>query len=55
MTRSLRVQYPSFDEGQYLVLGAVLRHQIVLNFQAEAEGVGADHLVGLALKAVSAR
>jgi hypothetical protein len=28
----------------------VLRHRLVMNFQAEAEGMGADKLVSLVLK-----
>ncbi|HSA54515.1 MAG TPA: MoxR family ATPase [Gemmatimonadaceae bacterium] len=41
---------PDLDDVRAIAM-AVLRHRVVLNFQAEAEGVGADHLVELALKA----
>ena len=40
---------PDLDDVRNVAM-SVLRHRVVLNFQAEAEGVGADHLVGLVLK-----
>ena len=40
---------PDLDDVRAIAM-AVLRHRIVLNFQAEAEGVGADHLVRMVLK-----
>jgi len=43
---------PDLDDIRAIAM-AVLRHRVVLNFQAEAEGVGADHLVGLVVKAAS--
>jgi MoxR-like ATPase len=44
---------PDLDDVRAIAM-AVLRHRIVLNFQAEAEGVGADHLVGIVLKGAAA-
>jgi MoxR-like ATPase len=41
---------PDLDDVRAIAM-AVLRHRVVLNFAAEAEGVGADHLVELVLKA----
>jgi len=32
----------------------VLRHRILLNFQAEADGIDADHIVARLLEAVPA-
>jgi MoxR-like ATPase len=40
---------PDLDDVRAIAM-AVLRHRIVLNFQAEAEGVGADHLVSMVVK-----
>jgi MoxR-like ATPase len=43
---------PDLDDIRAIAM-SVLRHRIVLNFQAEAEGVGADNLVSQVLKAVA--
>jgi MoxR-like ATPase len=40
---------PDLDDVKAIAM-SVLRHRVVLNFQAEAEGVGADRLVSLVLK-----
>ena len=40
---------PDLDDVRSVAM-TVLRHRLVLNFQAEAEGVGADRLVAIALK-----
>ena len=40
---------PDLDDIRAIAM-SVLRHRIVLNFQAEAEGVGADNLVSQVLK-----
>jgi MoxR-like ATPase len=40
---------PDLDDIRAIAM-AVLRHRVVLNFQAEAEGVSADQLVGQVLK-----
>ena len=41
---------PDLDDVRAIAM-AVLRHRVVLNFAAEAEGVSPDHLVELVLKA----
>jgi MoxR-like ATPase len=43
---------PDLDDIRAIAM-SVLRHRIVLNFQAEAEGVGADNLVSQVLKVVA--
>ena len=43
---------PDLDDVRAIAM-SVLRHRVVLNFQAEAEGVGADNLVGQVLKAAA--
>jgi MoxR-like ATPase len=45
---------PDLDDVRAIAM-SVLRHRVVLNFQAEAEGVGADNLVGQVLKAASGK
>ena len=40
---------PDLDDIRAIAM-AILRHRVVLNFQAEAEGVGADNLVEQVLK-----
>jgi MoxR-like ATPase len=40
---------PDFDDIRAIAM-TVLRHRVVINFQAEAEGVGADVLVEQVLK-----
>ena len=42
----------SLDDIRAVAL-PVLRHRILLNFQAEADGIDADHIVGRLLEAVS--
>src|SRR3954451_17797255 len=44
----------SLDDIRAVAL-PVLRHRVLLNFQAEADGVDADHIVARLLEAVSAR
>jgi MoxR-like ATPase len=44
----------SLDDIQALAL-PVLRHRVLVNFQAEAEGVDADAVVQRVLEAVPAR
>ncbi len=41
---------PDLDDVRAIAM-SVLRHRVVLNFQAEAEGVTSEHLMGLVLKA----
>jgi MoxR-like ATPase len=40
---------PDFDDVRAIAM-SVLRHRVVLNFQAEAEGVGSDTLMAQVLK-----
>ncbi len=40
---------PDMDDVRAIAM-TVLRHRVVLNFQAEAEGVSADDLVAQVLK-----
>ena len=41
----------SFDDIQAVAAGA-LRHRLILNFEAEAEGITTDHIVSQILKDV---
>ena len=41
----------SFDDIQ-AVAATALRHRLILNFEAEAEGVTTDHIIGQILKDV---
>jgi MoxR-like ATPase len=41
----------SFDDIQ-VVAAAALRHRLILNFEAEAEGITTDHIISNVLKEV---
>ncbi len=41
----------SFDDIEAMALGA-LRHRLILNFEAEAEGITTDHVIGQILRDV---